>query len=178
MSKALDQFAYALAIGLGTGLSPIAPGTVGSVLGLATSVLLVQLNWWLLPAFALLSSVLGIWICGTAARLIGSNDPGVVVWDEIAGVSIACCGWLFIHPHSPVWKTGWASNWSLDLNSTWTAIVLTFTLFRLLDILKPWPIMWLDENLHGGLGIMADDLLAGLISALLVVALMRVFVGV
>ena len=88
----------------------------------------------------------GIWVCGRAAARLQIKDPGCIVWDEIIGMLIACC---FV-PLEPIW------------------LLLAFGLFRLFDILKPWPIGWLDRNLEGGLGIMLDDVAAGLVACGLV----------
>ena len=136
-----------LAFGLGSGLSPVAPGTAGSIVGLAlawgTMELPVAVR--LLVAIALIVS--GIWICGESARRIAVHDHPGIVWDEIAGIYVA----LLVAPPQ-IWA--WA---------------LCFGLFRLFDIWKPWPIRDLDHRLTGGLGIMLDDLVAALYTALLLV---------
>jgi phosphatidylglycerophosphatase A len=87
----------------------------------------------------------GIWICGESARRIGVHDHGGIVWDEIVGMYIT----LMVAPVSIV------------------GFVLAFVLFRVMDIVKPWPIRDLDHSIHGGLGIMLDDLVAALYAALL-----------
>ena len=136
-----------LAFGLGSGLSPVAPGTAGSVVGLALAWGTVELPIAarLLVGFALIVS--GIWICGESARRIAVHDHPGIVWDEIAGIYVA----LLVAPPQ-MWA--WA---------------LCFGLFRLFDIWKPWPIRDLDHRLKGGLGIMLDDLVAALYTALLLV---------
>ena len=134
-----------LAFGLGSGLAPVAPGTAGSLvwLVLAWSTLDLPIAARLLVAIALILS--GIWICGEAARRIAVHDHPGIVWDEIAGIYLA----LLVAPPS-IWA--WA---------------LGFGLFRLFDIWKPWPIRDLDHRLKGGLGIMLDDLVAALYTALI-----------
>ena len=134
-----------LAFGLGSGLAPVAPGTAGSLVGLvlAWSTLDLPIAARLLVAIALILS--GIWICGEAARRIAVHDHPGIVWDEIAGIYLA----LLVAPPS-IWA--WA---------------LGFGLFRLFDIWKPWPIRDLDHRLKGGLGIMLDDLVAALYTALI-----------
>ena len=134
-----------LAFGFGSGLAPVAPGTAGSLVGLvlAWSTLDLPIAARLLVAIALLLS--GIWICGEAARRIAVHDHPGIVWDEIAGIYLA----LLVAPPS-IWA--WA---------------LGFGLFRLFDIWKPWPIRDLDHRLKGGLGIMLDDLVAALYTALI-----------
>ncbi len=133
------------AFGLGTGLSPVAPGTAGSLVGLAlawgTAELPITVR--ILVAVALIVS--GIWICGESARRVAQHDHPGIVWDEIAGIYVAL---LVVPP--PLWA--WA---------------LGFGLFRLFDVWKPWPIRDLDHRLKGGLGIMLDDLVAALYTALI-----------
>lgn len=134
-----------LAFGLGTGLSPVAPGTVGTGLGVVLAWLVqpLAIEWQLMIGIALIPS--GIWICGESARRVGVHDHSGIVWDEIAAMYLIL---LMV----PISFAGWA---------------LAFGLFRLFDIWKPWPIRDLDHRLHGGLGIMLDDLVAALYAALL-----------
>jgi phosphatidylglycerophosphatase A len=143
--KVLTDPVILLAFGLGTGLAPRAPGTCGSLLGLAIA-------WWTVPlglelrlmvAIALILS--GLWICGEAARRIGVHDHPGIVWDEIAGMYLVL---LAAPPGIVAW-------------------ILGFGLFRLFDIWKPWPIRDLDHRLGGGPGIMLDDLVAALYAAVL-----------
>jgi phosphatidylglycerophosphatase A len=143
--RVLTDPVHILAFGFGTGLAPIAPGTVGSLLG-------VVLAWFtrdmgLIPQIGLAAGlfIAGIWICGESARRLGIHDHGGIVWDEIAGMYVV----LIVAP-----MTLWA----------W---ILAFGLFRAFDIVKPWPIRDLDHRLGGGLGIMLDDLVAALYAALL-----------
>lgn len=131
-----------LAFGLGSGASPKAPGTAGT--------LAAALIWWLLPSmdlavyllFVVLACVAGIWICGRTARDIGVHDHGGIVWDEFAGLWIT----LILVPPGIVW------------------LIAAIVLFRFFDIIKPWPISWLDRHVGGGTGIMVDDVLAGLMA--------------
>ena len=140
-----------LATGFGTGLSPYAPGTAGSVLAV--------LIWWFaiaeLPlvtrvAVALVAFGLGVLIVERVVRRLELGDAPAIVWDEIAGCWLA----LAIVPKSLPW------------------VIAAFVLFRVADIAKPWPVSWADRSVSGGLGIMLDDLIAGgLVAALLAVAL-------
>ena len=133
-----------IASGCGSGLVPRAPGTVGS---LAALLPWLGLRLLPLPAYLLVLAVafaLGVWACGRAARRVGLHDPGAFVWDEFVGQ------WLALLP---------------VLAGPWWGVVLGFALFRLFDVWKPWPVGWADRRLHGGLGVMADDVLAGLIAA-------------
>lgn len=137
-----------LAFGFGTGLAKKAPGTWGTLAGLALMPLLYLLPLWLGLVVIALASVFGIWLCGRVADDLGVHDHGGIVWDEIVGI------WMTL----------------ILLPNTWQWWVLGFVLFRILDILKPWPISWLDRRVGGGLGIMLDDMLAGLIAAALLYA--------
>lgn len=136
---------HILAFGFGTGLSPVAPGTVGSLVGVLFAWLTIDLGLPLQLAVAAALSVSGIWICGESARRIGVHDHGGIVWDEIAGMYIT----LLVAP------------------PTITAWILGFVLFRAFDIAKPWPIRDLDHRLGGGAGIMLDDLAAALYALIL-----------
>jgi len=95
--------------------------------------------------------VAGVWICGQAAEKLGEHDFGGIVWDEIAGLLIT----MALVPFS------------------WQALVAGFLLFRLFDIVKPWPIRWADRRVQGGFGIMLDDVLAGVIAGLLLLLLVE-----
>ena len=101
------------------------------------------LVWQIGIAAALVVS--GIWLCGESARRIGVHDHGGIVWDEIAAMYIVLMA-------APPTVAGWA---------------LAFVAFRFFDIVKPWPIRDLDHRIHGGLGIMLDDLVAALYAAVL-----------
>lgn len=131
-----------LALGFGSGLAAKAPGTFGTLAAIPLFLLMdpLSLPWYL--ALTLLSVLAGVYICDKAAKDMGVHDHGAIVWDEIAGLLItmiaAPAGWLWL--------------------------VIGFALFRFFDILKPWPIRWLDAKVHGGFGIMIDDVLAGIFS--------------
>jgi len=133
------------ALGFGSGLAPRAPGTFGT--------LAVIPLWWLLADLPLggyllavaLVSLFGVWCCGAAARNLGVHDHPAIVWDEFAG-------FLLCMTAAPA-GIGW--------------LLAGFVLFRFFDIFKPWPIRWLDARVSGGLGIVVDDLLAGLFALLL-----------
>lgn len=128
-----------LALGFGSGLAVKAPGTWGTLAAVPLVAAIGLTNPWIYGAALLLCCLSGIWICGYAARRLGVHDHGAIVWDEVAGYMLT----LAFVPMTP-------------LN-----LLLGFILFRVFDILKPWPIRWLDRRVHGGLGIMVDDLLAG-----------------
>ena len=138
---------HLLAFGLGLGLSPVAPGTVGTLLGIVIAWLMLDLGLNVQIGLAVVMVLAGIWICDNSSRRIGQHDPGGIVWDEIAAMYIV----LLFAP------------------TTITAWILAFGLFRFFDIVKPWPIRDLDHSIHGGLGIMLDDLVAALYAVILLV---------
>lgn len=147
--KVWSNLWHFLAFGFGTGLAKKAPGTWGTLAGLALMPLLYMLPLLLALLFIGLASVFGFWLCGRVADDLGVHDHGGIVWDEMVGI------WITL----------------ILLPNTWVWWVLGFVLFRALDILKPWPISLLDRHVGGGLGIMVDDMLAGLIAAALLYAL-------
>jgi len=132
-----------LAFGFGAGLAKKAPGTFGTLAAVPMYYFLVQYlpNWYL--ELMLVVIVTGVWICGKTAKDIGVHDHGGIVWDEIAGFLLTL-----------YWVT-----------FSWQNVLLGFVLFRFFDIVKPWPIGWLDRQVDGGLGIMLDDIVAGLMAA-------------
>ena len=144
VQKVLRDPVHWPAFGFGLGLAPKAPGTFGSLLGLPI--------WWFswsygLTVYLLLALFLffiGIWICGQSAKRLGVHDHGGIVWDEVVGMLLTM---TFVEP-------------------SLLAALLGFGLFRLMDITKPWPIRDVDHRLHGGLGIMLDDVLAAVYAAL------------
>lgn len=135
-----------LAFGLGSGLSPKAPGTAGSLLSLLFFPILVAAGFWGYLGITIVAGVFGVWLCGRAADILNVHDHEGIVWDEFVGQ------WLTLLPLVP------AAAWN---GATVLNVMLGFILFRLFDIAKPWPISWCDRHLEGGFGIMADDILAG-----------------
>jgi phosphatidylglycerophosphatase A len=136
-----------IACGLGSGLVPLAQGTAGS---LAAILPWLGLRLLPLPLYGLalvLAFALGVWACDAAGRALGVEDHRSLVWDEFVGQ------WLALLP-------------LLLLAGPWWTIAVGFGLFRLFDVWKPWPIGWLDRHLKGGLGVMADDVVAGMFAAI------------
>jgi phosphatidylglycerophosphatase A len=135
-----------LAYGFGAGLSPKAPGTMGTLVAIPLYVLLMlYASSTVYLAVLAVALMAGIFICGYTARQMGIDDPKGVVWDEIVGYLITMLG--------------------LPLNWIW--VVGGFLLFRLFDIWKPWPIRWVDRNIKGGAGIMFDDVIAAVFACVL-----------
>lgn len=134
-----------LAFGFGSGLAKKAPGTCGTVAAIPVYYLLVQVdNLLVYSILTVVATVAGIWICDVAAKKLDEHDFGGIVWDEVAGYLI----------------TMWFVPFS------WQAMILGFILFRIFDILKPFPIKWIDKQIHGGLGIMLDDVLAAVFAGI------------
>ncbi|MGJ8670253.1 MAG: phosphatidylglycerophosphatase A family protein [Oceanococcus sp.] len=139
-----------LGFGFGSGLAPKAPGTAGTAM--AMPFLCLALSYLDATGFLLVTamiSLVGVPICGLSSKKLGVHDHGGIVWDEFAGLFVTAIPLL-------LWPI--ASNFGL-------ALLLAFLWFRLFDVLKPWPISYLDKHVHGGLGIMLDDLLAGVFAA-------------
>ena len=147
--KVWSNLWHFLAFGFGTGLAKKAPGTWGTLAGLVVMPLLYMLPLIWALVFIVLAGVFGVWLCGRVADDLGVHDHGGIVWDEMVGI------WMTL----------------ILLPNTWQWWLLGFVLFRVLDILKPWPISVLDRKVAGGLGIMVDDMLAGVIAAALLYAL-------
>lgn len=133
-----------VALGFGAGALPKAPGTWGTLLAVPIYFLFARLAVVEYALLMLVLFVFGVWICGRAGRELGVHDHSAIVWDEMVGFWIT----MIVAP------------------SGWWWVLAGFALFRLFDIWKPWPISWLDRRISGGLGVMLDDLAAGLYAAL------------
>lgn len=130
-----------LALGFGSGLAPKAPGTFGTLASLPLVALLsLYTSFSVYLVVTIVACVAGIWICDKTARDMQVHDDSSIVWDELAGMLIT----MILVP------------------LTWQNLLAGFLLFRVFDILKPWPISYLDKHVHGGFGIMIDDILAGI----------------
>jgi len=134
-----------LACGFGSGLAPVAQGTFGSLAAILPWLLLRQLSLPLNVLVIVIGFAVGVWACDVAGRALGVDDHRSLVWDEFIGQ------WIALLP---------------ALLGPWWAVVLGFALFRLFDVWKPWPIRYLDQHLKGGLGVMMDDVIAGVFAAI------------
>ncbi|MCO4799656.1 MAG: phosphatidylglycerophosphatase A [Colwelliaceae bacterium] len=135
----LDPIQF-LALGFGSGLAPKAPGTFGTLAAIPLLLLCSTLEPIYFAVIIIVMSLIGVYLCDYTAKAVNVHDHPAIVWDEFVGLFIT----MFMIP--------------LNLKT----IVVGFVLFRLFDIVKPWPISWLDKHCHGGFGIMIDDIVAGL----------------
>ena len=153
------KITVALGLGLGSGLAPKAPGTAGSLVALLFFPLMVWLGLGGSLLLCLLLCVVGVPICGRTAKHMGVHDDGRIVFDEWAGQAISLLPIVAVHGEG------------FDA-ATFLWVLLSFGLFRFFDVIKPWPISWLDARVEGGLGIMIDDVVAGVFAALVLCAIM------
>lgn len=136
----LSNPVHFLALGFGSGLLAKAPGTFGTLAAVPLVLLMSSLSFSWYMVITVLVSVAGIYICDKTAKDMKVHDHGAIVWDEFAGMMIT----MIAAPQGLLW------------------LAIGFALFRFFDIVKPWPIRWLDAKVHGGFGIMVDDVLAGI----------------
>lgn len=130
------------AFGFGSGLSPVAPGTMGTLVALPVYWLMQDLPWLYYAAIVVVMLFAGVWLCGESAKRLQVHDHPGIVWDEIVGYLVT----MFMAPSGWIW------------------MLVGFVLFRVFDILKPWPIGWIDAQVRGGWGIMLDDVVAALMA--------------
>lgn len=128
-----------ITFGFGSGTMPYAPGTFGTLACIPFYLLFQGMIWWQYLIVTIIVALIGIYLCGRTCKEIGVHDHPGTVFDEFVGFFVTM---LF----APV---------------GWVWIVVGFVLFRFFDICKPWPIKWLDQNIHGGLGVVLDDIVAG-----------------
>jgi len=136
-----------LAVGLGSGMSPIMPGTMGTLMAILLWLLFYQLAPVLYWILIIVGFVFGCFLCQKTSDDTHTHDSGHIVWDEFIGMWIT----LFFIPHVSI---------------LWIAIA--FVTFRLFDMAKPWPIRWFDQKISGGFGIMIDDVIAAIFSSAVV----------
>lgn len=143
--RELRDLRVLLATGLGCGFSPVAPGTVGSVLGAVVWwFVFADLEYYVRAIGAFAVFFFSVLVVESAAKRYGLGDDRAIVLDEVVGMWFA----LLFLPKSILW------------------VAAAFVLFRIADIVKPWPASWVDTRVTGGLGIMSDDLIAGMMAAI------------
>ncbi|MFC1822775.1 phosphatidylglycerophosphatase A [Thermodesulfobacteriota bacterium] len=150
----LGKSAFCLSSWFGSGLVPIAPGTFGTLTATPLVVALCYLDSFVAGLLLLFIIILAVWSAGLSERILGRIDPPEVVIDEVAGFAVT----VFLLPPS------------------WPVIILGFALFRLFDIFKPFPIGTVEKRVKGGIGIVLDDLLAGIYSNLLIRLMLWLFI--
>ncbi|MBS9426187.1 phosphatidylglycerophosphatase A [Photorhabdus caribbeanensis] len=138
---------HLLATGFGSGLSPVVPGTMGSAAAIPFWLLLVRFPEWICWLVIIVGVLFGIMICQRTSDDMKVHDHGSIVWDEFIGM--------------------WITLMAIPVVN-WQWILTGFMVFRILDMWKPWPIRWFDRYVHGGLGIMLDDIIAGVFSFVIV----------
>jgi phosphatidylglycerophosphatase A len=136
----------------GVGYSPVAPGTCGTAVTVPVAWLLSGVPWWGFVAVIVAVTLVGIWAAGAADAAWGTHDSGRIVVDETAG---------------------YLATVAFVDRTRWEVLLVGFVIFRALDILKPPPIRWIDEQLPGGAGVILDDVAAGVMGAAMMVALER-----
>ncbi|MFH1982594.1 MAG: phosphatidylglycerophosphatase A [Pseudomonadota bacterium] len=150
-----DRSVVFLATGAMVGFVPVAPGTVGTLLGIPIAYGLSLVSLGAALVLLLVLTAVAAWISGQAERIFASKDPGRIVIDEILGMAVTLVG--------------------LPFNGI--TVCIGFILFRYLDITKPPPIRWFDQRLKGGWGVVMDDVAAGVIANLLIRIGMALFSG-
>jgi phosphatidylglycerophosphatase A len=150
MFRTLNAVAKAIATAFGAGYSPIAPGTCGTAVTVPLAFALAPLPLWQYAIVVAAITAIGIWAADHADRAWGTHDTGRIVIDEVAGYLVTM---------------------ALVDRSHWIPLVVGFIVFRALDILKPPPIRWLDRNVSGGFGVVIDDVAAGAVGMVIMIAL-------
>jgi phosphatidylglycerophosphatase A len=152
MFRTLNSLSKAIATALGAGYSPIAPGTCGTAVTVPLAFALAPLPLWQFLIVLLAITLVGIWAAGRADRAWGTHDSGRIVVDEVAG---------------------YLTTMALVDRGHWIPLLVGFVVFRVLDIVKPPPIRWLDRNVPGGFGVVIDDVAAGVLGMVIMLALDR-----
>ena len=164
-----EKLIYWLGIGLGSGLPKRAAGTWGTVGGLVVAIPMLALGFWGFLAVTVVGALVGSYICGKTSDLMGVHDDPHIVWDEWVGMWVSLLPMLWLH----FYDDGLLQGHQLSLLLLYFA---AFVAFRFFDILKPFPIKWVDKNVSGGFGILIDDILAGLMAGVVLIVFVSVLV--
>ena len=164
-----EKLIYWLGIGLGSGLPKRAAGTWGTVGGLVVAIPMLALGFWGFLAVTVVGALVGSYICGKTSDLMGVHDDPHIVWDEWVGMWVSLLPILWLHFYDDALLKGH----QLSLLLLYFA---AFVAFRFFDILKPFPIKWVDKNVSGGFGILIDDILAGLMAGVVLIVFVSVLV--
>jgi phosphatidylglycerophosphatase A len=152
MFRTLNSLSKAIATAFGAGYSPIAPGTCGTAVTVPLAFALATLPLWQYAIVVVAITAVGIWAADRADRAWGTHDSGRIVIDEVAGYLVTM---------------------ALVDRGHWAPLVVGFVVFRAFDIIKPPPIRWLDQHVEGGFGVMLDDVAAGVLGMVTMIALDR-----
>lgn len=153
--RVFSRFSYWIAFGFGSGLAPKAPGTFGTLMAIPLYLALSSLPAWLYLSVVALAFIVGVYVASIVTRELGIEDFSGVVWDEMVGY--------------------WLTMMFVPVHALW--IIVGFLLFRFFDILKPFPIGWVEKRVSGGLGIMLDDILAAVPAWIILQGLYACFQG-
>ncbi|MBD3725589.1 MAG: phosphatidylglycerophosphatase A [Moraxella osloensis] len=164
-----EKLIYWLGIGLGSGLPKRAAGTWGTVGGLVVAIPMLWLGFWGFLAVTVVGALVGSYICGKTSDLMGVHDDPHIVWDEWVGMWVSLLPILWLHFYDDALLQGH----QLSLLLLYFA---AFVAFRFFDILKPFPIKWVDKNVSGGFGILIDDILAGLMAGVVLIVFVNLLV--
>lgn len=164
-----EKLIYWLGIGLGSGLPKRAAGTWGTVGALVVAIPMLWLGFWGFLAVTVVGALVGSYICGKTSDLMGVHDDPHIVWDEWVGMWVSLLPILWLHFYDDALLQGH----QLSLMLLYFA---AFVAFRFFDILKPFPIKWVDKNVSGGFGILIDDILAGLMAGVVLIVFVRLLV--
>ncbi len=137
---------YIITFGFGSGAAPIAPGTVGTLVALPLYWILSHLSLGMYLITVIMITLISMYLCDVASKKIGINDHQGMCLDEFVGLFVAMTG----------------------LSPTFLHMFFGFLLFRFFDIAKPWPISWIDQKIHGGVGMILDDVVAGIFTCALI----------
>lgn len=165
-----EKLIYWLGIGLGSGLPNRAAGTWGTVGGLVVAIPMLWLGFWGFLAVTVVGALVGSYICGKTSDLMGVHDDPHIVWDEWVGMWVSLLPILWLHFYDDDLLQGH----QLSLLLLYFA---AFVAFRFFDILKPFPIKWVDKNVSGGFGILIDDILAGLMAGVVLIVFVNLLVN-
>lgn len=155
----MNAFILWLAQGFGIGRIPKAPGTWGSVVGLAWfALLLLTGNLGVFLIGCLVGVALSVWLCGAGEKILNARDPGSIVFDEIAAIPICFIGWVALHTYLPMQGSFPTPSFFFSTHE-WLPTLGVFAAFRLFDVWKPWPVRQ-SQSLPGGWGVTVDDALA------------------
>lgn len=134
-----------IACGFGIGAIPFAPGTFGTLASIPFYLLIAKLPLWSYLLIVVLANIAGVYLCGKTNKDFGTTDHPAAVWDELATFPIVM----------------------ITIPPSWLTITIGFILFRIFDIWKPGPVGWADKKVHGGIGVMLDDIIAAIISLII-----------